>query len=172
MSVSTFDPKLAKQMMDAAIGYSTEKSGHRSTEQTLSAIRTGDCLVCDYLRHGLAQRVAEYLGSVDGTVRALYVYEPEYSTPVDGSGPPRPSLSPGINMIAWVSRKSAALSSLVGLVSSSLAEEFRRMSCPRANPACFMLQVQIVDDEEVSRRQGYGALIESLYVRPIEVWRR
>jgi len=32
--------------------------------------------------------------------------------------------------------------------------------------------VKMVDDDEVLGRLGYGALINSIYVRPMEIWRR
>jgi len=35
-----------------------------------------------------------------------------------------------------------------------------------------MLDVRLVDDKEVQERTGYGVLIGSLYVRPLEIWRR
>lgn len=75
-------------------------------------------------------------------------------------------------MIAWVTRKSAALSSLISLIGSHLAQGFTQFSCPHANALCSKLDVHIVDDDEVLMRTGYGALLTSFYVRPIEVWRR
>jgi len=30
----------------------------------------------------------------------------------------------------------------------------------------------VVDEDEVEKRTGYGALIDSFYMRPIEVWHR
>jgi hypothetical protein len=112
------------------------------------------------------------LGSVDDTVKAIYTYEPEYATSTDEAIPDRPNLSPGINLIAWVSRKSAALSSVVASVSLALAEEHKRLACPKANALCHELDVKVADDGEVERRTGYGALILSLSVPPIEIWHR
>lgn len=37
---------------------------------------------------------------------------------------------------------------------------------------CYELDVKVTDDEEVQKRIGYGALVNSLYVRPIEIWHR
>ncbi|MBM4466808.1 MAG: hypothetical protein FJ014_14870 [Chloroflexi bacterium] len=172
MSVSTFDTTIVTGMMEDAIEFSAKKMGLKGRDQTLEALRCGDCSVCEYLRYGLAEGVADYLGSVDDTVKAIYTYEPEYATSVDDPLPGRPNLSPGISMLAWVSRKSAALSSVVTSLGSALAEEFGRLACPKANALCSMLDVKLVDDKEVQERTGYGALIGSLYVRPLEIWRR
>jgi hypothetical protein len=135
-------------------------------------MRSGDCSVCEYLRYALAKGVAEYLGSMDDTVKAIYIYEPEYATSMDVAIPSRPNLSPGINLITWVSRKSAALSSVVASVNSALAEECKQLACPKANALCYQLDVEVADDDEVYRQTGYGLLINSLYVRPIEIWQR
>jgi hypothetical protein len=159
-------------MMEDAIEFCAKKTGLNGREQAVEALRCGDCSVCEYLRYGLAEGVADYLGSVDDTVKAIYTYEPEYAASVDEPLPGRPNLSPGISMIAWVSRKSAALSSVVTSLGSALAEEFGRFGCPKANALCSMLDVKLVDDKEVQERTGYGALVGSLYVRPLEVWRR
>lgn len=172
MSVSTFDTTIVTGMMEDAIKFCAEKTRFKDEEQVLGALRCGDCSVCEYLRYGLAEGVAEYLGSVDDTVKVIYTYEPEYATSMDESLPDRPNLSPGISMIAWVSRKSAALSSVVTSLGSTLAEELRRLACPKANALCYMLDVKLVDDKEVQERTGYGALIGSLYVRPLEIWPR
>jgi len=172
MPAITFDTTVVKNMMEDAIEFCARKTSLEGKAQVLEALRRGDCSVCEYLRYGLAKGVAGYLGSVDDTIKVIYIYEPEYATSVDESIPGRPSLSPGINLIAWVSRKSAALSSVVASVSSALAEECRRLACPKANALCYMLDVEVADDDEVQRRTGYGLLIKSLYVHPMEIWCR
>jgi hypothetical protein len=166
------DKTIVTNMMEEALEFCAEKAGLKGKEQVRDALCHGDCSVCEYLRYALAQRVAEYLGSVDDTVKAIYTYEPEYATSADEVVLGRPNLWPGFNLIARVSRKSAALSSLVASVNSALTEEYKRLGCPKANALCSELDVKAVDDDEVQKRTGYGALISSLYVRPIEVWRR
>jgi hypothetical protein len=172
VSTLRFDNAIVTNMVEEALEFCAEKAGLKDREQARAVLLTGDCCVCEYLRYALAQRMAEYLGSVDDTIQAVYTYEPEYATSVDEAIPARPSLSPGFNLIARVSRKSAALSSVAASMRSALAEEYRQLGCPKANALCSELDVRAVDEDEVERRTGYGALINSLYVRPIEVWHR
>jgi hypothetical protein len=172
MSAVTSGNAIVANVMDEALEFCAGKAGLKGKEAAREALRNGDCCVCEYLRYALVQRVAKYLGSVDDTVKAIYTYEPEYATSgyehiIDG-----PNLSPGLNLIARVTRKNAALSSFVPSVSLALTEEFKQFGCPKANALCCKLDVQVADDEEVQERIGYGALIGSLYVRPIEVWHR
>ena len=172
MSAIAFDNTVVTKMMEDAIKFCSKKTGLNGRQQVLEAMHRGDCSVCEYLRYGLAQEVAKYLGSVDDTVKAVYTYEPEYATNADGYVPGQPDFSPGINLIAWVSRKSAALSSITASVSSALAQECRKLACPKANALCYELDIKATDDVEVQERTGYGALINSLYVRPVQVWHK
>lgn len=168
MSAVMFGNAIVANVMDEALEFCAGKAGLNGKEAVRVALRTGDCCVCEYLRYALVQGVAKYLGSVDDTIKAIYTYEPEYASGADYAVP----ASPGLNLIARVNRKSAALSSVVASVSSALAEEYRELGCPKANALCYGLDVKVADDDEVRKRIGYGALINSLYVRPTEVWHR
>ena len=172
MSMLRFNNAIVENMMEEALAFCAAKAGLKGREQAREVLLSGDCCVCEYLRFGLAQKVAEYLGSVDDTIKAIYTYEPEYATGVDGAIAARPNFSPGLNLIARVTRKSAALSSVAASMRSALAEEYRQLGCPKANALCSELDFRVVDEDEVEKRTGYGALISSLYVRPIEVWHR
>lgn len=167
MAITGFDVATQTDIVGSAMAFCAEKAGLWSKEEVAERLHLADCTACAYLRYGLARAVAEYLGSVDGTVKVIYNYDPERATAIDGDID-----STGINLIVWADRKSAALSSLVGLISRALAEECGKLGCPKADALCCTLDIQVVDDEEVRYRSGYGALINSLYVRPQEVWRR
>jgi hypothetical protein len=172
MSTLRFENAIVTNMVEEALEFCAEKAGLKDKDQARHALRTGDCCACEYLRYALTQKMAEYLGSVDDTIKAVYTFEPDQAIGGDQAIPARPNLSPGFNLIARVSRKSAALSSVVASLRSALAEECRRLGCPKANALCSELDVRVVDEDEVKARTGYGALINSLYVRPIEVWHR
>ncbi len=169
MATIRFDTAVVAEMMEDAIKFCGKKTGMTDSAQIMEALHRGDCSICEYLHYGLAKGVAEYLGSVDDTVKAVYSYEPEYATSTDE---PIRSLTPRINLIAWVSRKSAALSSVVAAMNSALTMEYKGLACPKANALCGELDVKVADDSEVQRRTGYGALIGSFHVRPIEIWQR
>jgi hypothetical protein len=172
MYTIAFEKSVVSRMFDEAIEFCAEKSGFNGPEKARKAIGNGDCCVCEYLHYALALQVAEYLGSVDESITAIYSYEPEYATGSDSMGPGHPRTQPAMNLIARVNRKSAALSSVVASLSAAMDEELRRLGCPHANALCREMAVNLADEQEVKKRMGYGALIDSLYVRPIEVWHR
>ncbi len=171
MSAVQIDPKLADKMIDKALEFCASKAFNGNGKKAKTALRDGKCDVCSYFCYGLAKQVAEYLGQIDPTVKAVYVFEPEYAQ--NGDVPTVVRQPSSINLVTWVNRKSAALHALVEALDTSLSRRVRdRLGCKRATPACYALDVQMVDDAEVRDRRGYGALVDSLYVRPIQVWTR
>jgi hypothetical protein len=172
VSAITFEKAVVSRMFDEAIEFCAAKSGLNGTEKARQALGKGDCGVCEYLRYALAREVAEYLGSMDGSITAIYTYEPEYATGPDLGGSGYPRTQPAINLIVRANRKSAALSSIIAALGAAMEEELRRLGCPHANALCRELAVHLADEQDVNKRMGYGALIDSLYVRPIEVWHR
>jgi len=159
-------------MVQEAIAFCAQKMGLQTAEEVVDTIRKGDYQACQYMRYGLAKQVGKYLGSVDKNVKAIYLYEPDYAAGIYDVNGEKPSLSPHINMIAWVGRKTAALSSLVASLDEALKEAQIPLLCLDANQLFCCLDVVVVDDDEVSNRRGYGAMLSSLYVDPTVIWNR
>jgi hypothetical protein len=171
MSAIMFDNVLLNGMMEEAIAFCAEKMGTKTREEAVDAISNGNCAACDYLKYSLAQKVGECLGSMDETIKAVYIYEPEYGTGADTFIDHNLGLKSGINLVAWVERKTAALSSVVVSLNEALIEACKRLGTSD-DRLRYLLDVKLADDNEVANRIGYGALIHSIYVRPTEVWSR
>lgn len=168
--ITQINRDLTDQMVEKAIAYCARQACTGDTEQAQQALHQGQCGVCDYLCYSLAKQVGEYLSQTDGTVKAVYVFEPEYGWDGDTAAARRSS---GINLIAWVDRKSASLDALTGALGNALSESRRnKVGCVKATSPCNALNVHAVDDADVENRCGYGALIDSLHIRPIQVWAR
>jgi len=163
----SFDNSKVTNMIEEALVFCAAKTDAETKEKALDAVLQGDCSACGYVRYGLAKGLAQYLGSIDETIKAVYVYEPEYATDDEMA-----RLSFGINLLAWVGRKSAALNSIVAGLDAALMEERKRLLCPESTAECFSLDIKVADDDEVRRRRGYGALVNSIFVRPTKVWER
>jgi hypothetical protein len=166
-----FENALVTNMMEEAIAFCAEKTGAKTREEVVDAISNGDCTTCDYLKYSLAKKVGECLGSMDETIKAVYIYEPEHGTGVDNVLDHNRGLKSGINLVAWVERKTAALSSIVASLNDALIEACKRLGTSE-NGLRYLLDVKLTDDNEVTNRLGYGALVHSIYVRPTEVWSR
>jgi hypothetical protein len=167
------DQSLADILVNEAVyGCACQKfSG--DVEQTRQALRQGRCDICEIFRDHLVLQIGQYLGKVDPTIKAIVKYEPELAPLL----PQSQRLSPesrrrGINLIAWVGRKSAALSALGSSLETTVAESRRKLGCQNAQPACFNLDIQIVDDREVSESRGAGLMVKQPFLRSIQIWKR
>ena len=103
MQIRTHDVSGAvHRAMDGAVS----ALGHSRAEME-RAIGKGDCQTCDRLRFRLSQELGAYLGSVDSSVRAVYLYEPDYATSSEVDVSERPGLSAGMSMLVLAERQSA-----------------------------------------------------------------
>jgi len=167
------DQAQADQMVDRAVSFCADKKFNGDLDQALQALRRGRCDACDYLSYSLVRQIGEYLGHLDKTVKAVYVFKPEKTQPaLPANNVTAGRRASGINLIAWVDRKSAALSSLGATLETALSDSRRKLGCANATPACCNLDIYMVDDREVNEGRGYGAIVQSMYVRSIQVWTR
>ena len=143
-----------------------------SMAQTVEALRNGDLAVCETVRHELAKTVAEHLGSLDHTVRGVYLCDAQHSTTIVVPNLDQPSFSPTIEILVWVSRKSEALRSVVSWLNSALADEAKRLAGRDVNSLCWMLDAHIVDDEQVQIHRGYRSPTHSVCEEIVEIWHR
>jgi len=151
-----------------AIAYCAQKMGLASTELAVERLQQGDRTACSYCSYSVAKQVAEALGSLDGNIQTVYVFDYD-ATPEDLCSAEAMPSSP-IHLLVWTTRKTGALSSLVEVLDRALAQNYARMI--GHGPSGHMLDVQIIDNTDVENRSGYGALLASLYHRPIKVWER
>lgn len=170
---SYINQDLADAMVNKAIVFCADKRFTGDKEQTLDALRRGRCDVCDFLSYSLVRQIAEYLGQIDKTVKAVYMFGPESApqTLVPGKGKSRRH-SNGINLIAWVDRKTPALLALGATIEKVVAASRRNIGCVKACSACYNLNIHMVDDQEANEGRGFGSIIRSMYVRSIQVWTR
>lgn len=166
------DATLLTEMMEKALLFSAEKMGFEGADQVIKARAQGDCSTCEYLRFGLAKEIADYLGGTDQTIGEVFFFEPEVSALARGKRGAGADLSPGLNLILRVSRKTAALDSLIAAIVSSAEQEYKRLGCPQPQVLCNMIDIITVDDAEIERRTGYGALVKSLHTAPISIWQK
>ncbi|MCU0488184.1 MAG: PEP/pyruvate-binding domain-containing protein [Anaerolineales bacterium] len=172
MATMQIDQALADQMMAKALAACAEKCFGGDTALAAQALRQGRCETCSQVTEYLVQQVGETLGQIDHTVRAVYRYEPEYTAARPAVGLGRVPRRGGINLVTWVDRKSAALSALGATLETTLSTSRRKIGCPSASPACYTLDVEMVDSKDVLERRGYGAVVNSSYVSSTQVWVR
>lgn len=167
------DQALANDMIGRAITHCGASRFDGDTQAAVLALHQGRCDVCSIVSSRLVQEVGEYLGQTDKMVKSVYLVEPENGLVRAQRGEPvATGRRAGINLVAWVDRKSAALVALGTTLENGLAESLRTFDCKNSTPACYVLQIQLVDDKEVRERRGYGTFVNNPYLRSTQVWRR
>ena len=172
MSTKQINQTIADKMVDKAILYCAEKNFAGDTQRARSALQQGRCDICGHVSDSLGRQIGEYLGGIDKSVKAVYKYDPErtpYPSQIKNGTPIRRG---GINLVAWVDRKSPVLTTLGTTLESVLADSQRKIGCKNATPACYTLDLQLVDDEDVAEHRGYGVITDSMYMRSTRVWTR
>lgn len=162
-AVSTAEIALAQGME-----YCARKMGLANAQEAVDRVREGDAAACGYCHYSVAKQVAEALGALDQNLRAAYVFDYD-ATPGDLCLGEAVQTMP-VHLLVWTERKTEALSSLVRALDQAMAQQLRDLL--GRGPRAHVLDVQIVDDADVENRTGYGALLFSLYHRPVKVWER
>jgi hypothetical protein len=137
-------------------------------QAVLEQLHRGDELVLSRYHYGIARHVAEFLGTMDTSIRA--VYQTDYdATPGDvcfcASGPDH-----CVHLIVWAQRRTQAFSVLAAAVDRALTRRYvDAVGCPHL---LSLLDVQVVDDAEVEGRTGIGAMLGSIHRPPLPLWER
>jgi hypothetical protein len=159
------DQTFADTMVEQAIANCAERYFAGDTRKVRKALLHGECEHCKCISDDLARQIGEYLGQVDGTITAVYQYEPAASVPESET----PS---GIHFLVWVDHKSAALNALAETLESVLAESQRKLGCPNARSECYTLDMEMVDDRDVRKRRGFGLFVNNPSLRAQLIWSR
>lgn len=152
-----------------ALSFCAQKMGLVGSQATVERLQQGDSQAYKYFHYSIAKKVAESIGALDRNVKAIYIVDYD-ATPEDMcfcEGAPTTL----IHLIVWAERKTNALESLVNALDRALVQRHIQVVGAGASMA-HMLDVQVVDDGDVQKRVGYGAMLSSIYNRPIQIWER
>jgi hypothetical protein len=169
MNGTRIDQELGDRMVDWAIARCAEEHFAGDVRRARHALLRGDCRHCSCVNEGLILQLSNYIGRVAGSVRAIYAVRPEGKEAPDEGSEHRPH--GGIHLVVWVERKSPALKALAGTLDAVLGTTLRKLGCPIANPECYALDVDLVDDRDVSERRGFGMLVHYPRLGRSQAWK-
>lgn len=173
MTESHLDASLADSLVFSAVTDCADRNYSGNTDQVLEMLKQGRCDICRVFTDHLIYHIVQYLSQVDKNLKAVVKYEPEPASLNPAAASHNlTSRQSGINLIAWVDRKSAAFTSLNATLESALCESRKKLGCPNAQAACFNLDIQMVDDREVMEGRGYGLVVSQPFLRSMQVWKR
>ena len=157
------DAQLVQTIITTACKYSAEKMG-TTTNQVIRWLTQG-CAACHcHFRRYLATSICRYLGTIDSSLKAAYLFANTSQDIVDPIS--------NINILLWVSKDSPALLSLISWFDSQAVMEYTRLLGEVVAGIDSVLDVQVVNDYAVEHRIGYGALINCLQPPVQAIWTR
>jgi hypothetical protein len=170
MGTAEINSGLADQMVKNAVKKSAVKYLDGNIQHTISSLQEGRRDICIAFAHFLALEVAEYLGKMDKTVKAIYEYSVDPRSVRVHEKDKIPSEAIGINLVSWVERKSAALRELVVTLNTVLSEAEQKLGFGDPEFTHFPLDLKMVDNEEVHNQHGYAVIVNSERINSTQVW--
>lgn len=161
--VSTVESVVTK-----ALKTSANKMGLGNVKALIARMKEGDSVAFNYYNYNITKQLGEVLGFWDKNIRAVYAHDYDGATPEEGCFENASPFSL-VHMIIWAERKTKALNALVETIDRTMVQHHRHM-LGRIKLE-HVLDVQVIDDEDVRNRTGYGALLQSICQPPIQVWR-
>ncbi len=113
-----------------------------------------------YLKYGLATGIAEALAANDARVQAIYLYDPS------------DDLEMTLHLIVETSASSAALDAFIESLDQALTRCMRDLPSPLLEGRTFIMDVNMVTEEEVRHRVGYAAFLSSMFAPALKIWKR
>jgi hypothetical protein len=158
----------AEDVLSKALDFCAQKMGFDGPQTAIERLRQGDGSACTYCQYSIAEQVGASLGALDENVKAVYMFEYD-ATPEDLCFGETGQM-PLVHLIVWAQPKTEALNSLVSMLDRALAQSHAQLIGPRQLQ--HVLDVQVIDDNDVEKRIGYGALLRSIHHQPLKVWER
>ena len=163
----------ADRMVSEAVQYAANKKFSGDASAVLNALQSGRCDICRLVSDSLVNQISQHLSAFDKKVKSIYRYEPEQiSMGASKTGRFSSNCRSGINLVAWVEQKSAALNALIVALEDLLTEARKKINCSNASQPCFVLDIHLVDDNDVEGSRGLGLLVHNHFLRSIPVWNR
>ena len=160
--VSTVESVVTK-----ALKTSANKMGLGNVKALIALMKEGDSVAFNYYNYNIAKQLGEVLGSWDKNIRAVYAHDYDDATPEEACFENASPFSL-VHMIIWAEHKTKALDALVETIDRAMVQHHRHML--GLNKLEYVLDAQVIDDEDVGSRTGYAALLKSIYQPPIQVW--
>ncbi len=159
---------MAKTALDKALRFCTQKMKLGDLHVAVLLLQQENEATYGYFYYDLAAHIAEYLGTLDGEIKAVYLYD--YDATSEDACFGEMVVPPLLHLIVWAQRKTVALNSLAEALDRALVQNYAELI--ETPQLAHLLDVQVVDDADVKNRVGYGALFSSVHYRPVKVWER
>ncbi len=136
----------------------------RDVDGVIELLCEEDSLTHSYFRYSLAKHIGEYLGSLSGNFRGIYVHG---SAVKSTSGP-----GSDIDLIVLIENRRKELGPLLAKLNAELEFQYSQLMGGEyfsGGYADFM-DIKLVDREDLEKSRGYGSVLGSLHSAPVKIW--
>ena len=106
----------------------------------------------------------------DGNVQAVYCFEESANPDSETEETLMPDI--GVHLLLLVNSNSAALEAFIKSLDGALAGLIRALPSPALAKRSSVLNVIPITQKDVENKSGYGALLSSMFARPVKLWAR
>ena len=160
--------EIVSAAMQWALRESAQACGAGASEDAVRGLRQHDARTHGAFSYHLAKYLAGQIAGLDSRVKAVYLYDCDAASGDDCFT--ETAATPLIHMIVWAQPKSSALSSIIAALDGALARAYGDLLPESAG--VHLLDAQVIDDDVVASRSGYGALLSSPHYRPLRLWQK
>lgn len=125
----------------------------------------------EYLKHALAQEIAQVIATFDQRVQAVYLFDE--STNPDASTEDDPtSQDLTIHLLTYVTTDSAALEAFTISLDRAMVQVLNELPSKAFAERTSFLNVLPITEDDIAERRGYAVLLSSIYAPPLKIWQR
>ncbi len=121
-------------------------------------------------KYGLASRAAEVLAAADDNIQAAYEYDLDMNPDAEIGG--ELPLDATMRLLVHVSTPSAALQAFITALDRALLASLRELPSPLFRERAFILDVNLITDQDIRQRTGFAKLLTSPFAPPLRIWQR
>lgn len=122
----------------------------------------------DYLKFGLAERIARTLAAHDALVQSVHYFDPDLGADAETETYTR--IDPSVNLLVHVESKTAALNAFIAALDGALTAQARKLPAPYYAALDSILNAILITGDDVAQGRGYAVLLSSRYLQPRQVW--
>jgi hypothetical protein len=160
--------RVAETIREGAIAQAQEKVA-TPTDTELPRL-LGRPAFLEAFKYEVALNVANVLAKYDQNVQTVYTYDPGLNA--DSESGEQSSEDMTVHLLVQVNKPSAALEAFVKSLDRALTASLKELPSPLFMGRGFILDVNLVTEEDVKLRRGYGSMLSALFAPPLKVWQR
>jgi hypothetical protein len=159
----------AETIRDNALNAARSRLPVRQQEATLANLLQMPVFLNNF-KYGLAQGATKMIVANDGNVQSIHLFEESTNPDSETEEALAPDMT--VHLLLLVNANSAALEAFIESLDRSLTEVVRELPSPLLAKRTSILNVIPITQEDVNNKQGYGALLTSMFARPVKLWAR